>query len=72
MRRNQSSKEWREWHLRRDSSMHKSPKVGQSSWFKKLEGQCQGREGRAVALQELGRRQAQACAGFEDLPGLMD
>ena len=31
MRRNQSSKEWRERHLRRHSSMHKSPKVGQSS-----------------------------------------
>lgn len=43
-------------------------------WFKKLEGQCRGKEGkRAVALQEeLGREQGKSCAGFENLLGLMD
>lgn len=43
-------------------------------WFKKLEAQCRGKEGkRAVASQEeLGREQGKTCAGFEKLLGLMD
>ena len=72
MRRNQSSKEWREQHLRRDSSMHKSQRWDRARWFKKLGRPLPGREGGTVALQKLGWRQAQACASFEDLLGLMD
>ena len=50
MRRNQSSKEWREWHLRRDSSMHKSPKVRQSSVVQEAGRPVPGERGKGCSL----------------------
>ena len=47
MRRNQSSKEWREGHPRRDGSMHKNPKGetelgGSRSWKASARGEGGG------------------------------